>query len=142
MCRCGRGNVRLGEALAGSRFFRVSGPLQGEPDQIVRCVREFKLEGIVAKHRDSLYNPGMRSSTWRKIKLYQSAEFLAGGFVPNPEGTAVEALLVGLREGNTLRYAARVPLTFPVPAAETVSAAQGAPACFGSFRSCPPAAGG
>jgi bifunctional non-homologous end joining protein LigD len=38
------------------------------------------LEGVIAKRRDSLYEPGRRSRSWLKIKTIQSDEFVIGGY--------------------------------------------------------------
>lgn len=100
----------LAKVLVGSPHLRVSHNLDGQPDQIVECVRELKLEGIVAKRADSVYRSGLRSSMWRKFKLYQAAEVVVGGFVSNPESEGVDALLVGVQDGSSLRYCAKVPL--------------------------------
>jgi bifunctional non-homologous end joining protein LigD len=37
------------------------------------------LEGIVAKRLDSAYQPGRRSSDWRKVKNVFRQEFVVGG---------------------------------------------------------------
>jgi bifunctional non-homologous end joining protein LigD len=34
--------------------------------------REQHLEGLVAKRRDSLYQPGQRSGAWRKMRVNQA----------------------------------------------------------------------
>ena len=40
------------------------------------------LEGVIAKRRDSVYEPGERSGAWQKIKLELSQEFVVGGYRP------------------------------------------------------------
>jgi bifunctional non-homologous end joining protein LigD len=46
----------------------LSQELTGTPSQIVAAVRGLGLEGVIAKRRDSLYEPGERWSEWVKLK--------------------------------------------------------------------------
>src|SRR5262249_50419241 len=39
-------------------------------------------EGIIAKRRDSLYEPGKRSGAWLKYRVHKGQEFVIGGYVP------------------------------------------------------------
>src|SRR5262245_36851106 len=59
------------------------------------------LEGIIAKHRRSPYEPGKRSRSWLKIKIRPEQELVVGGWTPG-EGAATElgALVVGYYEGD------------------------------------------
>ena len=67
------------------------------------------LEGIVAKHRRSRYEPGKRSPSWLKLKVRPEQELVVGGWTPG-EGSAAElgALVVGVYEGERLRFAGKV----------------------------------
>jgi bifunctional non-homologous end joining protein LigD len=72
------------------------------------------LEGIVAKRLDSQYEPGRRSSNWRKVKLRRVQEFVVGGWhagAGEREGM-LGALHIGYYEGDRLRYAGRVGTGF------------------------------
>jgi bifunctional non-homologous end joining protein LigD len=66
-------------------------------------------EGVIAKVASSIYEPGARSRSWRKIKVRGEAEFVVGGFTP-PRGSRAElgALLVGLYDGPKLRFVGKV----------------------------------
>jgi len=44
--------------------------------------RNFKLEGVVAKRLDSVYESGKRTGAWLKIKNQRRAEFLICGWLP------------------------------------------------------------
>ncbi len=74
------------------------------------------LEGVMAKRTDSLYEPGRRSSAWRKIKVRRRQEMVVGGWVPGEKGRAgqIGALLLGYHEpaGGPLRFAGRVGTGF------------------------------
>ena len=77
--------------------------------------RELGLEGIVAKRVDSIYEPGRRSSAWRKVKHDLRQEFVIGGWTPGKgwrEGR-VGALLLGYYDADgALQYAGKVGTGF------------------------------
>jgi len=65
------------------------------------------LEGVIAKRKNSRYQPGERSNDWLKLKLERSQEFVIGGYrLASP--SSIDALLVGTYEGKQLRFAAKV----------------------------------
>jgi bifunctional non-homologous end joining protein LigD len=47
---------------------------------LFEAVRQAGIEGVVAKRRDSRYDPGKRSDSWLKIKATHSDEFVIGGY--------------------------------------------------------------
>ena len=49
-------------------------------DQMVSAVRSQGLEGIVAKRRNSFYEPGRRSGAWVKMRIGGGQEFVIGGY--------------------------------------------------------------
>ncbi len=57
------------------------------------------LEGAIAKHRRSKYEPGTRSRAWLKLKIRPEQELVVGGWTPG-EGSARDlgALVVGYYE--------------------------------------------
>jgi bifunctional non-homologous end joining protein LigD len=68
------------------------------------------MEGLMAKRLDSTYEPGRRSSAWRKLKKRRRQELVVGGWLAgegNRERT-LGALLVGYYDDGHLRYAGRV----------------------------------
>jgi bifunctional non-homologous end joining protein LigD len=66
-------------------------------------------EGIVAKRRDSKYQPGRRSPAWLKLKAGKSGEFLIGGYTRGKGAREpLGALLLGYYEDGVLRYAGHV----------------------------------
>jgi bifunctional non-homologous end joining protein LigD len=95
----------LASVVAGTQLLR-SEPLPGTPSQIEAAVRGLRLEGVIAKRRDSLYEPGRRSKRWVKVKFNQRQEFVVGGVKPN--GASFESLLVGYYEGKRLLFAGKV----------------------------------
>lgn len=74
--------------------------------EMMRQVRERNLEGIVAKLRTSLYEPGERSGAWIKHRVNRGQEFVIGGYMPGTHG--LDALLVGFYRGGELIYVAPI----------------------------------
>ena len=70
---------------------------------------ESGLEGVVGKHKASVYEPGKRSSSWLKVKATQSGEFVIGGYTRGKGSRApFGALLLGYWQGGKLHYASHV----------------------------------
>lgn len=92
---------------------RVSPVFDQPPDVLLEEVRRRGLEGIVAKRRGSVYEPGARSGAWVKHRVVQGQEFVIGGYTP-PKGGRQHfgALLVGYFDGRELRYAGKVGAGF------------------------------
>ena len=80
---------------------------------MLSAVREQRLEGIVGKRKDSVYEPGKRSGAWIKHRVNLGQEFVVGGFTPGPHG--LDAIIVGYYRGKDLIYVARTRNGF-VPA--------------------------
>jgi bifunctional non-homologous end joining protein LigD len=79
--------------------------LETSAANIVAAVKEQGLEGVVAKRRDSLYQPGRRTGAWVKYRINQGQEFVVGGYFPEPHG--FDSIIVGYYRGNDLVYVAR-----------------------------------
>lgn len=88
----------------------LSDALQGKAKDVIEAVSGVGLEGIIAKRKDSHYEPGERSGSWLKLKLEKQQEFVIGGYRPGPNG--VDALVVGYYEGRQLRFAGKVRAGF------------------------------
>src|SRR5918996_1682808 len=72
---------------------------------LVESVKTQGFEGLVAKRRNSVYEPGLRSGAWMKMHVNRGQELVIGGYT---RGTKTfDALVFGYYEGNKLIYAAR-----------------------------------
>ena len=100
-----RRRERLTAVLAGSQVMQ-SDTLPGGPDMIERAIREFGLEGVVAKREDSVYRPGQRTDAWIKVKFSPRQEFVIGGYRPN--GRSLDSVVVGYYDSSRLMFAAQV----------------------------------
>jgi DNA ligase D-like protein (predicted ligase) len=85
-----------------------------EGEALYREACRQRLEGLIAKRRQSLY-VGKRSPDWLKFKCVNEQEMVIGGYT-DPAGTRVGfgALLVGYYENATLRYAGKVGTGFDI----------------------------
>jgi bifunctional non-homologous end joining protein LigD len=83
--------------------------VRGDGSHALAVARERGWEGVIAKLRGSLYEPGARSRSWLKLKVRGESEFVIGGYTP-PQGARAElgALLVGLYDGPRLRFTGKV----------------------------------
>ncbi len=89
---------------------RYSENLEASAAEVIDAVRRQGLEGVVAKRRDSSYQPGKRSGAWQKVRINRAREFVIGGYTLAPRN--FDALLVGYREGRKLLYVAKVRAGF------------------------------
>jgi DNA ligase D-like protein (predicted ligase) len=84
---------------------RYAGELNAGLRELVHSVKTQGLEGLVAKRRDSVYEPGLRSGAWMKMRINRGQEFVIGGYT---FGTSTfDALVIGYFDGPRLIYAAR-----------------------------------
>src|SRR5260221_3319553 len=84
---------------------RYSPVLEGSLKELVRSVKAQGLEGLVAKRRDSKYEPGMRSGAWQKMRVNAGQELVIGGYTPSPKN--LDALVIGYYDDGKLIYAGR-----------------------------------
>lgn len=80
--------------------------LVGHGAHALRATREHGLEGLVCKRLDSMYEPGVRSRAWIKIRNLRSEDVVVGGWLPG-KGRLTGlpgAVLVGQRSEGRLRY--------------------------------------
>ena len=92
---------------------RYSASLGGDAEKLLVQARQFGLEGLIGKRAGSHYEVGRRTGTWIKLKLQQEQEFVIGGYT-EPAGSRKHfgALLVGVHEGNQLKFAGKVGTGF------------------------------
>jgi DNA ligase D-like protein (predicted ligase) len=84
---------------------RYSAPLEAELPVLIQSVRLHGFEGLVAKRRNSLYESGLRSGAWMKMRVNRGQEFVIGGYTRGT--TTFDALVFGYYERDKLIYVAR-----------------------------------
>ncbi len=78
------------------------------------------LEGLIGKRQDSVYVQ-RRSSDWIKLKCKKRQEFVIVGYTdPKGSRSAFGALLLGLHDGERLRYAGKVGTGFSTETLNTL----------------------
>jgi ATP-dependent DNA ligase len=59
---------------------RYSAPLDADLPVLIQSVKAHGFEGLVAKGRNSPYEPGLRSGAWMKMRVNRGQEFVIGGY--------------------------------------------------------------
>ena len=80
--------------------------LEATAGEVVAAVKKQGLEGVIAKRRASVYEPGRRSGAWVKMRINKGQELVIGGYVPTAKN--FDSLIVGYYQGDDLIYVARV----------------------------------
>jgi bifunctional non-homologous end joining protein LigD len=84
---------------------RYASSLDAALPVLVQSVKEQGFEGLVAKRRNSVYESGLRTGAWMKMRVNRGQEFVIGGYT---RGTGTfDALIFGYYEGEKLIYVAR-----------------------------------
>jgi bifunctional non-homologous end joining protein LigD len=93
----------------GSRI-QVPPIFEGDLRAALETADQLRLEGVVAKRRNSIYQPGRRTHIWLKIKLHRAQEVVIGGWREGQgrRGGGVGSLLMGLPTEAGLHYVGRV----------------------------------
>jgi bifunctional non-homologous end joining protein LigD len=84
---------------------RLSPELEASLSDLIESVKSQGFEGLVAKRRDSKYEPGLRSGAWQKMRVNQGQEFVIGGYTLG--GKTFDALIFGYYENGRLIYCGR-----------------------------------
>jgi bifunctional non-homologous end joining protein LigD len=104
---------QLAAVLRPDPRVRYSEHVEGDGIAFFDAARERRLEGIIAKQRGSPYLPGVRSSSWLKVKNRPEQELVVVGWTTGT-GYASElaALLVAVNVDGRLTYAGKVGAGF------------------------------
>ena len=100
----------LSLALTPGEYVHNVEYVETEGESFFQAAVDLGLEGMVAKRRSSLYEPGTRSRSWLKVKAVQADDFVIGGYTKGTGARASSfgALLLGYYDGSKLHYAGRV----------------------------------
>jgi bifunctional non-homologous end joining protein LigD len=88
-----------------SDSIQLSESFEADPAELLRAAKKLGLEGIVAKRKRSLYEPGKRSRAWLKYKANKGQELVIGGYT---RGNPFDAVVVGYYQDEKLLYAGKV----------------------------------
>ncbi|CAM5673928.1 DNA ligase [Streptomyces chartreusis] len=73
---------RLEDLDLNGPYWSTPGAVVGHGAEALAATREHGLEGLVCKRLDSLYEPGVRSRAWVKIRNMHSEDVVVGGWLP------------------------------------------------------------
>ncbi|MDM3976337.1 ATP-dependent DNA ligase [Mycobacterium marseillense] len=109
-----RDRRKLLEMLAAGSKLIVPDLLPGDGKEALEHSGERGWEGVIAKKRDSTYQPGRRSSSWIKDKHWNTQEVVIGGWKAGEGGrsSGIGSLLMGIPSAGGLRFAGRVGTGF------------------------------
>ena len=85
----------------------------GEGEKLFEAMCREGYEGIVCKRADAPY-VGRRTQAWLKVKCLHRQEFVIVGWTESDKSRGFRALLLGVHEGDKLRYAGKVGTGFSV----------------------------
>lgn len=90
----------LENSVREGRHVIVSVPVGARGEEYYRAAIAKGLEGVMAKRRDSPYEPGLRSGAWLKIKVEKTCDCVIAGYTLGQGGRSPTfgALLLGLYE--------------------------------------------
>ena len=90
----------LKEAVQEGPHITISEPVDGQGEAYYRAALEKGLEGIVAKRKDSRYEPGQRTGAWVKIKHQRTCDCIVAGYTRGQGGRSpvFGALVLALYE--------------------------------------------
>lgn len=99
--------------LSGDRW-QVPPAFPGDGEAVLTATRAQGMEGVVAKRRDSRYEPGRRSDCWVKVKHVRRTSAVIVGWKPGEGGRAgrIGSLLLAVPEGDRWVYAGHVGTGF------------------------------
>jgi DNA ligase D-like protein (predicted ligase)/DNA ligase D-like protein (predicted polymerase)/DNA ligase D-like protein (predicted 3'-phosphoesterase) len=103
----------MADALKRDTPYRVSEVVE-DGQALFDAAKAMGLEGIMAKEKNSPYQPGKRSNHWLKIKTRQTIDCVIIGYTKGKGNRAGEfgALHLAVQEDNGLRYVGKVGTGF------------------------------
>ncbi|GGW15586.1 ATP-dependent DNA ligase [Streptomyces capoamus] len=102
-----RRRARLEELGLAGPYWSTPAAVTGHGAEALRATREHGLEGLVCKRLDSVYEPGVRSRAWIKIRNMRAEDVIVGGWLPGKGRLSglPGAVLAGQRDpAGRLRY--------------------------------------
>jgi bifunctional non-homologous end joining protein LigD len=95
--------------------------IAGEGEKLFQTMCREGYEGVVSKRADAPYL-GKRTQHWLKIKCLHRQEFVIVGWTESDKSRGFRALLLGVHDGDTLRYAGKVGTGFSTQTMNDLSA--------------------
>ena len=99
----------LEQVLLPAQSIQLMEHVEEAGEAFYKAVEAMGIEGMVAKRRTGIYEPGARSGSWLKIKKVKSQEFVVCGYTDGTGARAATfgALILGYYEDGELLFAGR-----------------------------------
>ena len=110
---------RLRKAVEAGGHIFVPDHIDEDGVELFEACLERGLEGVVAKHKQSLYVPGQRSPFWLKVKAVKSDDFVVIGWTGEKP---FDALVVGYHEDGRLLPCGTVGGGYDEPTIQSIRA--------------------
>jgi bifunctional non-homologous end joining protein LigD len=94
----------LKSIMSKSELVRFSDHVDEKGIELFELVQQHRVEGIVAKHKQSTYSPGYRTNQWVKIKTGHQVKAVVAGYVIDKDNNAVSSLIIGRKIDNEYEY--------------------------------------
>lgn len=104
----------LEQLVVPSERVQLSPVTEGDGVALYQAAAQQGLEGVMAKRRSSIYQPGKRSRDWLKVKVTFDADVVVVGWTEGEgrrEGT-LGSLVMAVYDGDELRYVGNVGTGF------------------------------
>jgi ATP-dependent DNA ligase len=103
----------LSDVVKPESSYRFSEAVE-DGGQLFEAAADMGLEGVMAKEKESTYQPGRRSPQWLKIKTRHSTECVIIGYTKGKgdRATSFGALHIALKESGRLRYVGKAGTGF------------------------------
>jgi bifunctional non-homologous end joining protein LigD len=103
----------LKQLIPDAGLIRFSDCIEDYGVDFYNIAKENGLEGIIAKRKDSVYQPGYRTKSWLKIKIEQRHEAVICGFTKNKDTDRdFSSLLLARYDNESLQYIGQVGTGF------------------------------
>lgn len=104
---------RLSSLVKENDRFNVSRVIAGQGLALFELSKENGLEGIVAKHKESRYQLGKKTTDWIKSKNLMDDDFVITGYIPKENG--IVSLVLAQYQGKQLVYKGHVTMGVSLP---------------------------
>lgn len=103
----------MADAIKKDSAYRASQVVE-DGQALFDAASQIGLEGIMAKKRTSIYQPGRRSDAWLKVKTRRTADCVVVGYTrgKGDRATTFGALHIAQRDDNGLKYVGKVGTGF------------------------------
>ncbi|MBI2134127.1 hypothetical protein HYU11_05610 [Candidatus Woesearchaeota archaeon] len=85
-------------------------PYTKNGEKLWKLAKKMKVEGIMAKGKESTYYPGIRTDRWLKIKLHKTIDCIVTGYTSKKR--EISALALGLYEKGKMKFIGKVGTGF------------------------------